>query len=147
MLANLYIRPSCFECRFKGVERNTDFTLGDYWGVWTHLSYMDDDKGTSLVFIHTPEAYAIFESLKMSIKWAEADLKKAIEANACIITSTIPSVKREEYVEKMNKGEDFISAVNSITKVHLYEKIKNKIKNKIKIGERNMTCKKGKNDE
>ena len=28
-----------------------DLTLGDYWGVWIHDPEMDDDMGTSLLFI------------------------------------------------------------------------------------------------
>ncbi len=32
-LKNLYIRPSCHSCTFKGLNRVSDFTLGDYWAV------------------------------------------------------------------------------------------------------------------
>ena len=32
-LNNLYLRESCYECSFRGVERESDFTIADFWGV------------------------------------------------------------------------------------------------------------------
>lgn len=31
-ISDLCSRPSCAKCEFKGINRNSDFTLGDYWG-------------------------------------------------------------------------------------------------------------------
>lgn len=32
-IKGLYSRGSCFDCKFKGIERCSDITLADYWGV------------------------------------------------------------------------------------------------------------------
>ena len=42
--SNLYIRPSCGKCAFKGVPRQGDITFADFWGIDEKY---DDDKGTS----------------------------------------------------------------------------------------------------
>lgn len=127
MLANLYLRPSCFACSFKGINRCTDITLGDYWGVWDHLPEMDDNKGTSLVLVHTEQGMRLFEGIKDFIKIADADIERAIKANSCIAEATKYNIKREEFFDRLNSGEDFITIVDDLTKTSLISKVKNKM--------------------
>lgn len=47
------LRPICYRCPFYPLPRIADITLADYWGVATKYPQYDDDKGTSLVLIHT----------------------------------------------------------------------------------------------
>jgi coenzyme F420-reducing hydrogenase beta subunit len=54
--ANLTIRPSCHACAFAGPDRESDFTLGDFWGVERVRPEVDDGMGISLVFLHTERA-------------------------------------------------------------------------------------------
>ncbi|SFG64960.1 Coenzyme F420 hydrogenase/dehydrogenase, beta subunit C-terminal domain [Oribacterium sp. WCC10] len=124
MLANLYLRPSCYSCSFKGVNRCTDITLGDYWGVWDHLPEMDDNKGTSLVLVHTEQGMRLFEGITDSIKIADANIERAIKGNSCIAESTKYNEKREEFFERLNKGENFITIVDGLTKTSLISKVK-----------------------
>lgn len=128
MLANLYLRPSCFECRFKGLDRCTDITLGDYWGVWKYMPEMDDNKGTSLVIVHTDQGLHLFYKVRESLKVAEADIEKATIKNSCIVESTKYNRKREEFFCRLSKGDDFISIVDILTKVSLINKLKSKVK-------------------
>ncbi len=48
-IQNLYVRPSCFECKFKGTKRCSDLTLGDFWAVKEY--YPDFDNGNGKGFI------------------------------------------------------------------------------------------------
>lgn len=52
-LKNLSLRPSCYECAFKGLERISDITLGDFWGIEDYFPDLDDGKGVSIVVIHS----------------------------------------------------------------------------------------------
>jgi len=49
-LKNLYLRPSCYHCRFSRVPRVADITLGDFWGIQKELK---DQRGVSLVSCNT----------------------------------------------------------------------------------------------
>ena len=49
-LKNLYLRPSCYHCRFSRVPRVADITLGDFWGIQKELR---DQRGVSLVSCNT----------------------------------------------------------------------------------------------
>ena len=132
MLSNLYLRPSCYECFFKGVDRETDFTLGDCWGVWNHNPGMDDNKGTSLLLIHTEKGNEFFDSIRNSIKFADADMERAIAGNACIVQSTSRNEKRSEFFKRLNQGEDFIALVNNLTRPSLLGRTKRMLKSGIK---------------
>ncbi len=134
MLANLFLRPSCFECKFKGVDRQTDITLGDYWGIWDHIPDMDDDKGTSLVLIHTLQGKRMFDSIMPFIRFVDADIEKAIEGNSCITTSTRMNQKRKIFFRRLNKGEDFISIVDDLTKLSVWGRVKSMIKKAKTLG-------------
>lgn len=44
---NLYMRPSCGQCDFKGVPRQAGLTLADFWGIDAKLN---DNKGIAMIF-------------------------------------------------------------------------------------------------
>lgn len=48
---NVYLRPSCTNCRFKFGKGTSDITLADFWGYKNYKH--DDDKGMSAFFIWT----------------------------------------------------------------------------------------------
>ena len=52
-LQNVYLRRSCYDCLFKTKHRLSDITLADAWGIQNFLPDMHDDRGTSLVLIHS----------------------------------------------------------------------------------------------
>ena len=88
---------------------------------------MDDNKGTSIVLVHTEQGMQLFDRIKDSIKIADADIKRAVERNSCIVEATKYSKKREVFFERLNKGEDFITIVNDLTRTSLIGKVKNKM--------------------
>lgn len=78
-LRDLYLRPSCYECRFKCGKSGSDLTLGDLWGVERALPFPDDDKGVSLVLVNTPAGAEAFDALPAQT--AEVDLAAAARSN------------------------------------------------------------------
>lgn len=56
--ANLFfrhynVRPSCYECEFREIRRVSDFTIGDFTEIGNIDKTMDDDKGTTKLWVHT----------------------------------------------------------------------------------------------
>lgn len=62
-LKNLTLRPSCFECRFKGVKRCSDLTIGDFWAVKEFHPDMDNEQGVSAVIVHTKNGLEWFRKI------------------------------------------------------------------------------------
>ena len=70
IFANLFynhkiLRPSCYKCPYKNLNRVSDFTVGDAWGVDQAIPEFNDDNGTSLVIVNTPKASTMFDELDM----------------------------------------------------------------------------------
>ena len=63
-LKGLYSRSSCFSCKFKGIERCSDITLADYWGVRDIQPEAYHPQGTSLILLHSERGCALLESCK-----------------------------------------------------------------------------------
>lgn len=66
---NYILRPSCHSCKFCHVERDSDFTIGDFWGIENIRPKMDDGMGTSLVIVHTGKGREIWDAVKDETVW------------------------------------------------------------------------------
>lgn len=87
MVDSIYLRDSCYECKFKGISRESDITLGDYWHVWEHIPEMDDNCGTSLVVLQSIKGKEWFDAIKDNIIYIKADSNKAASVNQSMIIS------------------------------------------------------------
>jgi len=63
-LKNLYLRPSCYNCPAKKGKSRSDITLADFWGIQELYPELDDDRGTSALFLNTYNALVVFDSIK-----------------------------------------------------------------------------------
>ncbi len=75
-------RNSCYECKFVGKDRITDFTLGDFW----HLTEYETDtndfyKGYSEIIVNSNKGNTIFEKLKCKCWWKEFSMDLPIKKN------------------------------------------------------------------
>ena len=102
-VSNLILRESCNNCRNKGVERESDFTLGDFWGVWDYYPMLDDNKGTSLVMIHSKKGEQIWEKLFPLMIVQEINQEMACAQNGSIISSSSIHPKRDEILSKIDE--------------------------------------------
>ncbi|MFR5273307.1 Coenzyme F420 hydrogenase/dehydrogenase, beta subunit C-terminal domain [Intestinibacter bartlettii] len=123
-----YLRPSCYECRFKGIERYGDITLADFWGVDKIKPNLYDKKGVSLIFINSEKGLNLFNKIKDNIYYEDVNIKEAIEYNVSIINSPQKKQKREiffKYIDKVTFSQAMeLASINSNT---------NRIKNYLKF--------------
>ena len=53
MFSKIGLRLSCYKCVYRGRNKMSDFTIGDFWQIGDYSKQMDDDRGTSIVQINT----------------------------------------------------------------------------------------------
>lgn len=97
---NLYIRPSCANCRYKGTDRASDITLADFWGV---VGKLDDDKGTSLVMVNSKKGKEFFDHIKDNVHYEERELKEILDGNVCFEGSVEINPKSEEFLSRLGQ--------------------------------------------
>ena len=102
-IGDIYLRPSCHECKFKSINRESDLTLADFWGIDNIIKDMNDDKGTSLILVNSEIGRIIVNDIYDSIKMVEVDINEAIKYNISAIKSSYCNPKREYFFKRINK--------------------------------------------
>jgi coenzyme F420-reducing hydrogenase beta subunit len=121
---NLFLRPSCHKCSFKGVERCSDITLGDFWGIERFYPEFADKYGISAALIHTEIGKNLFSSVEKSIKSIECTTEMLLNENPCVICSSKKNDNRDLFFKLWNQA-GVIKSVKKILKPTLKEQIDN----------------------
>lgn len=123
--SDIFLRESCYKCKYANYNRVADITIGDFWGIEKINKQFDDNDGVSAVLINTEKGEGVFNLLKNYFEIFETS-KSDIEQQ-CLRDPT----KRDEltdkfwddyekfgfeYVSKKYGGNNFISFVKYIIK-------------------------------
>lgn len=92
------LRESCYNCQFRGDNRVSDITLGDFWGIENVLPDKYDNKGTSIVIINTDKGFDIFNKISEYIDYTEVSMKQGLEKNPSFYYSPSKSLRRNHLV-------------------------------------------------
>lgn len=125
-LKDIYLRPSCYTCKFKKPITSADLTLADYWGVQHKHPEFDDDKGISLILVNSKKGQSKFNLISKKIEVVETDLKYATNCNPCIVKHVEYNPKREDFF-KAFKGDNITEVIEMYTKISIYQRVKGKI--------------------
>lgn len=109
-------RPSCYDCKFKTVDRCSDFTFFDCWRA-EHVVTVpmhDDDKGYSNVILHSDKAKKIISEI-YNIEIYPADTNKML-----LYTGGMEKTS----IRKPEKRDKFISGLATIDANNLKKYIK-----------------------
>ena len=128
-LRNLYLRPSCHACRFKGDNRTSDITLADFWGIEKVMSEMYDGRGTSLVLTNTKKGLKFLARIKDKMRIADADVSEALSHNEAALTSVEANLNREEFFRAFIKENSSLQTL--VERYALKKTLKNRCKHTI----------------
>lgn len=128
---DIYLRNSCYNCRFRSVNRNTDITIADYWGVEKHYPKMFDNKGTSIVFSHSGVGDRVLSEIIEDLCLAPQSIENAIEFNPCINRKNPNNDKRKRFF-RLYKVYPLDRAIDRIDKDTMIVRAKRKMKKMFK---------------
>lgn len=131
-IQNLYIRPSCFHCRYKGIKRCSDITIGDFLGINEFYPGFSNSKGTSAVILHTKKGVQMFNNVKDRLNYIDSLSSEIAAWNSCLCKSIEINPKRKQFFEiwQYKTITDSINLLqkNVKKKKRLFEKICNYFK-------------------
>lgn len=78
---NYFERPSCYDCKFKGIPRIADITLADFWGVDKIDPAIDGNLGTSMILVNTEKGQRYFDAIKNKMVLKEYPMEEAFRGN------------------------------------------------------------------
>ena len=99
-LADYCLRPSCYSCKTKSVNRVSDLTLADFWGAGAIDPKLDDDQGLSLLLVHSDKGE---QMLRAEGLWrVPVDFSKAIKHNRSYYASAGRPPERSVFLTEID---------------------------------------------
>lgn len=118
------LRPSCYHCRYSTIQRTSDITLADAWGVRKKYSEWDDNQGVSFIFLNTESGERLFKNAK-NMEYIDVELDDFLQPNMQHPTE-IPK-NRYDFWDSFFK-DGYGSVAEKFEKRYIRIKRKNKIK-------------------
>ena len=100
----LFFRESCYECRYATLDRVSDITLGDFWGIEKYNFPVDIDKGVSMVIVNTPEGEEVFKIVSSETVYHEFPIEYGVESNYCLTHATKKPIQRDIVMESLENN-------------------------------------------
>mgnify|MGYP005773176205 CR=1 FL=1 len=112
-LRNLYLRRSCTICPLAKTPRNSDISLGDFWGYERVDSKRDTSRGISAVLLNTPKGRTFFAGIEHKLQFLrQTELKDVVNGNPVLKQPCKAHEHRTLFMRGFaNLGEDSVSAL------------------------------------
>ena len=117
----LSIRPSCYACSSRCLDRMSDITLADFWGIEDVCPEIADDLGTSLVLLHTKKGRELLDEISEDATILEVDLNAALHKNPSATKERHNPREREAFFRDSNVME-FDEILKRYVPVTLHER-------------------------
>ena len=122
---DLYLRPSCYDCPFKGINRKTDITLGDFWGITEEEPEFYDRDGVSVLLLHNEKSKQLIDLIGDKIKSKLIQVDEVAKHNPSLIKPSDKNIMRGLFFFEMKKGVSY--TVEGIKNPNIIQKVRNKL--------------------
>lgn len=137
---NTLVRPSCYNCRFRGFPRHSDITIGDYWRPKPDNDPIDDNTGTSYALLHNKKAEGFFEEVASACNSRRIDVHEILKGNKYATRSLPqPLFDRSSFYRRI-RSEDFRKVVDEyyekyfvVGRPSVFQRMKALLKDSLKL--------------
>lgn len=130
-LKDLYLRPSCYDCKFKTLNRASDITLADFWGIEKVLPEMYVENGVSLCWSSSEKGSKILAEALKQMFYQEVELQEAIKHNPCAVKSVNIHKNRDKFFKAFAESHDDV--IKLIEKYYDTRSFRKKLSYKIRM--------------
>ena len=130
-------REVCYKCQFADVQRTSDITLADYWGIEKQHPEFSDMKGISAVLINTKKGEKLFDDLKDEIIFLKSDIEKVKLKNKNLYQPTnrpkirnniYKGIYEKDFNKAINENFHYKAKTSDYIKFYIPKGLKNKLK-------------------
>lgn len=125
-LFNLHsIRKSCYDCKFRKLNSNSDFKLADFWKVNNNHSSNYNYYGVSHILVTSDKAKKIFEKLKKEFIWFNSSYDEIVKLNETFTSIPNPTEEHEKLMKNIKKlnDEEIFQMINKKYRKSLRQKL------------------------
>lgn len=130
-ISHVATREACHYCRYTNLQRMSDITVGDFWGIEKFRLELECSKGISKVLLNTEKGKRLFEKISARVTKEKMELESAIRPN--LKHPPNRSENREQFFEAYTTFGFYPSYKKYVeNKISLIRKLKKWLKIKIK---------------
>lgn len=110
-LDNLYLRPSCYECKFAGIPRVADISLADGWNAERHhkkFAERNNDRGLSFVITSSSKGETVFEMIEDKCVYEAVTIEEVKECSRHVYKPPLMNARRNDFFEDINKSYKYL---------------------------------------
>lgn len=85
---NICLNESCYDCKYKTTHSAADITLGDYWGIEKVNPGFDDNRGVSLVIVHSELGQWLFGKIENQLSYQTSSFEDAASGQYALTRSS-----------------------------------------------------------
>lgn len=100
----LIFRESCYDCQYATLQRVSDITLADFWGIEKYGFNMDTNIGVSMVITNTQTGSDVFSLIKDKLVSKEFPVQYGVDSNFCFTHSTEKPENRDKIIEELSEN-------------------------------------------
>lgn len=128
-LKNLISRESCYDCRYKTLNRHSDITIADAWGVEAiSKKIREEDGGSSIILLHTKMGEKIFDGIMDKMILEKRDIDSWLMNNPALARKTECPPEREKMLAEYEKGVPIITLLDNYSALSFKGTMKRRIK-------------------
>lgn len=138
----IYYRPCCEQCPFSSIDRCSDITIGDFWGINYIDKKLNAHNGISLCIVNSNNGEKIIKNLSEEMNITQENSDIAIKNNGNLYKPSKFSKYRNDFFKKLKEADNFEKSIKKyvrrksklefIISNNLNEDFKNKIKKIVK---------------
>ncbi len=108
-------RESCYSCKFRGSERYSDITVGDFGGVREEHPEFFSKDGCSVMLVNSPKGMELFHLVEHNFECIDLTVEEICRYNPCIVESCRRPKERDDVYAKINilSGKDYVKKILS----------------------------------
>lgn len=116
-LHGVMYRPSCYNCKYANSTRESDFTIGDYWGVNKFHPEIQANDGVSVLLLNTSKAKEAYCELERYLQMIPSELSYAQVENGQL---KLPSKRSyiDDYLWKIYEQQGVLGLYNYYRQSH-----------------------------
>lgn len=107
-VSNLYLRESCYSCKYNCMERVSDLTVGDYWGKREVCFGKDDgEQGVSAVIVNSEKGRALLELCREQLTLKEVSVRSVKDGNLSLEAHQARHAQTDAFWQSFLEGKDW----------------------------------------
>ena len=96
-------RNGCYDCQYTTLNRVSDLTLADFWGIEKYDFKCQFDAGVSMIITNTEKGARAFAAISEQTVSKEFPVEYGVKSNHCLTQKTKKPIERDTIIRELSE--------------------------------------------